>query len=119
MGDRDQSQAGGIVTKVRYATPVRAGVALALIIACVAYPSAHADANYGPGSYAVPGQLPYGVYVARAEPGGYAAACSFSTWTSGGKFISSDDGTPLTAEIAAPKIGKFITHGCTPWIKVG
>ncbi|OBI48924.1 hypothetical protein [Mycobacterium sp. E796] len=94
-------------------------MALALIAACVAYPPALADANYGPGSYSVPGQLPYGVYVARAEPGGSAAACSFSTWTSAGRFISSDDGTSLTAQIVAPVIGRFITHGCTPWIKVG
>ncbi|WP_197519495.1 hypothetical protein [Mycobacterium sp. E2327] len=107
------------MTKMRCATPVRAGVASALIVACVGYPPARADATYGPGSYAVPGELPHGVYVARAEPGGYSAACSFSAWTSAGKFIGSDDGASLTAQIVAPAIGRFITHGCTPWIKVG
>jgi hypothetical protein len=94
----------------------------ALIIGCVACPSAHADATYGTGSYAVPGQLPYGIYIARAEPGDYSAACTFSTWTSDAKLISADSGNQtnlLTARILAPAVARFITRGCTPWIKVG
>jgi hypothetical protein len=93
-----------------------------LIAGCLAYPAAHADATYGPGFYAVPSQLPYGVYIAHAEPGNSSSACTFSTWTSDGKFISSDDGiltNSVTARIVAPAIAKFITHGCTPWVKVG
>jgi hypothetical protein len=99
----------------------QASVMSGLIIGCVAYPSAHADATYGPGSYTVPGQLPYGIYIASAEPGDYSAACTFSTWTSDGKFISADSGiqtNSLTARILAPAVAKFITHGCTPWVKV-
>jgi hypothetical protein len=97
----------------------------ACVIGCVANPSAHADTNYGTGSYTVPGQLPYGNYIAHADPGANPsapAACSFSTWGSDGKLISSDSGSttdPLTARISAPAVAKFITHGCTPWIRVG
>ena len=78
--------------------------------------------NYGPGSYAVPGQLPYGTYVAHAEPGDYSAACTFTTWTSDGKLLVSESGietNQVTAQVQAPKVAKFITHGCIPWTKVG
>jgi hypothetical protein len=97
----------------------------ALVIGCVAIPSAHADTNYGTGSYTVPDQLPYGVYVAHADPGANSsapAACAFSTWTKDGKFISGDSASEtnsVTAQIVAPLVAKFITHGCTPWIRVG
>jgi hypothetical protein len=97
----------------------------ALMIGCVTYPSAHADTIYGTGSYTVPGQLPYGIYIAHADPSAnpaVPAACTFSTWTSDGKLISADSGTQMdsvTARIQAPAIAKFITHGCTPWTKVG
>lgn len=95
-----------------------------LMIGCAAYPSApsaHADATYGPGYYAVPGQLPYGVYTAGVDMGDFKPTCSFSLWTSAGEFISGDSVTPnnsLTANIQAPAVAKFITHGCTPWTKV-
>ncbi|OBI26143.1 hypothetical protein A5709_07655 [Mycobacterium sp. E1386] len=94
----------------------------ALIIGSLAVSSAHADGGYGPGSYAVPAQLPYGTYVAHAEPGDYSAACIFTTWTGDGELIASDSGTqksPVVARIQAPEVAKFITHGCTPWTKVG
>jgi hypothetical protein len=106
--------------KSRYAAFMWVGVVL--MIGAVACPASHADATYGPGSYTVPGQLPYGVYTAHADPGGYSGACTFSTWTSDGKFIDSDDGvspTTVTARIVGPAIAKFVTHGCTPWVKVG
>jgi len=48
----------------------RAVVVSAWIIGCVTYPSAHADTIYGTGSYTVPDQLPYGIYIAHADPGG-------------------------------------------------
>lgn len=88
----------------------------------LAAPSARTDAGYGPGSYAVPGQLPYGTYVAHAEPGDHSAACTFSTWSADGKLIVSDGGVstnPVTAVISGPAVAKFITHGCTPWSRVG
>lgn len=91
----------------------------ALIVGNFACPPAHGDGGYGPGSYAVPAQLPYGTYVAHAEPGDYSAACVYTTWTSGGKLIVSDSGNSLTATLSAPAVAKFITHGCTPWTKVG
>jgi hypothetical protein len=103
----------------------QAVVVSAWIIGCVTYPSAHADTIYGTGSYTVPGQLPYGIYIAHADPGAnpaVPAACTFSTWTSDGKLISADSGTQMdsrTARILAPAVAKFITHGCTPWTKVG
>lgn len=93
-----------------------------MIVGCPADTMAHADGGYGPGSYAVPAQIPYGTYVAHAEPGDYRAACVFTTWTSDGKLINSDSGietTPVTANLSAPTVAKFITHGCTPWTKVG
>ncbi|OBG73335.1 hypothetical protein A5701_24090 [Mycobacterium sp. E3305] len=94
----------------------------ALAIGCPAAPVARADGGYGPGSYAVPAQLPYGTYVAHAEPGDYRAACVFTTWTRDGRLINSDSGiqtTPVTANLSAPAVAKFITHGCTPWTKEG
>jgi hypothetical protein len=99
-----------------------ASVLSALVAGCLACPTAHADGEYGPGSYSVPGQLPYGTYVAHAEPGDYRAACTFTTWTGDGKLISSDSGiqtTAVTANLSAPGVAKFITHGCTPWMRVG
>lgn len=104
------------------APELAASVVSAFIIGSLAAPSAHADGGYGPGSYAVPAQLPYGTYVAHAEPGDYRAACVFTTWTSDGRLINSDSGiqtTPVTANLSAPSVAKFITHGCTPWTKVG
>ena len=107
-------------------TPLfRAVVVSAWIIGCVTYPSAHADTIYGTGSYTVPDQLPYGIYIAHADPGANSSvppACTFSTWTGDGKLISADGGNqPDTrvARILAPAVAKFITHGCTPWAKVG
>lgn len=100
---------------------VAAGLVSALIVGGAAAPPARADGGYGPGSYAVPAQLPYGTYVAHAEPGDYRAACVFTTWTSDGRLINSDSGiqtTPVKADLSAP-VTKFITHGCTPWTKVG
>ncbi len=103
---------------------LQAVVGSAWIIGCVSYPSAHADTIYGTGSYTVPGQLPYGVYIANADPAANPAApaaCTFSTWSGDGKLISADSGTQMdsrTARILAP-VAKFITHGCTPWTKVG
>ncbi|OBH27415.1 hypothetical protein A5692_24655 [Mycobacterium sp. E342] len=90
-----------------------------IVIGCLAGPPAHAERGYGPGSYEVPAQLPYGTYVAHAEPGDYSAACTFTTWTSDGKLIVSESGNSVTATVAAPSVAKFITHGCTPWTKVG
>lgn len=92
-----------------------------LIAACVACPSAGAEATYGPGTYAVPEQLPHGIYTARTDvrdPG--APECTFSTWTSDWKPITGDSVGPeqsITADIT-PTVGHFITHGCTPWTKV-
>ena len=103
----------------------RAVVVLASIIGCVTYPSAHADTIYGTGSYTVPNQLPYGIYIAHADPGANSsvpAACTFSTRTSDGKLISGDGGNQTDTRIArilAPSVAKFITHGCTRWTKVG
>jgi hypothetical protein len=103
--------------------PARAAsVMSALVAGCLACPTAHADGGYGPGSYSVPGQLAYGTYLAHAEPGDYSAACTFTTWTRDGKLIRSDSGiqtNPVIAQLQAPAVAKFITHGCTPWIKVG
>ena len=45
----------------------RAVVVSAWIIGCFTYPSAHADTIYGTGSYTVPDQLPYGIYIAHAD----------------------------------------------------
>jgi hypothetical protein len=73
----------------------------------------------------VPDQLPYGIYIAHADPGANSsvpAACTFSTWTSDGKLISGDGGNQTDTRIArilAPSVAKFITHGCTRWTKVG
>lgn len=100
---------------------LRASV-LVLILGCVTSPAAHADSGYGPGSYTVPRQLPYGIYVARAEPGDYRAGCTFTSWTGDGRIISSDGGTQtdtVTADITGHEVAKFITHGCTPWTRVG
>ncbi|BBX99747.1 hypothetical protein ACKUT9_09070 [Mycobacterium seoulense] len=92
----------------------------ALIVGCLACPPAHADGGYGPGSYAVPAQLPYGTYVAHAEPGDYSAACcTYTTWTSDGKLIVSDSGNTVAATVTAPAVAKFIIHGCTAWRKAG
>lgn len=93
-----------------------------IIIGCLAGPSARADGGYGPGSYAVPGQMAYGTYVAHAEPGDHPPACTFSTWTSDGKLIVADGGVqtaPVIAQLQAPAVAKFITHGCTPWTRAG
>jgi hypothetical protein len=109
----------------RFAALFHAGVVSAGFVGCVACPSAHADTIYGTGSYNVPDQLPYGIYIAHGDPGFNPAkpeSCTFSTWTSDGKLIKSDGGNqPDTriAEIQAPAVAKFITHGCTSWIKVG
>jgi hypothetical protein len=109
----------------RRAAYLQASGLAAFAIGCLANHSAHADTNYGTGSYTVPDQLPYGVYVAHADPGANSsapAACTFSTWTKDGKFISGDSASEtnsVTARIAAPLVAKFITHGCTPWVKVG
>jgi hypothetical protein len=106
----------------RYAAVFQAIVVLALIIGSAAYPSARADPIYGTGFYAVPGQLPYGIYIAHADLGDSAGGCTISTWTSNGRVISADSGTQmnwLTARIQAPAVAQFITRGCTPWIKVG
>ena len=96
----------------------------ALVIGCVTSPSAQAETFFGTGTYTVPGQLPYGIYIAHADPGASSAAppaCTFSTWSSDLKLISSD-GTnttdPRVATILAP-VAKFISHGCSPWTKVG
>ncbi|WP_139272886.1 hypothetical protein [Mycobacterium paraffinicum] len=104
------------------APALAASLAPVLIVGCLAGAPARADGGYGPGSYSVPAQLPYGIYVAHAEPGDYRAACVFTTWTSAGRLINSDSGiqtTPVTANLSAPAVAKFITHGCTPWTKVG
>lgn len=114
-------------TSARSCSPAlfRAGVVSAWIIGSVTYPSAHADTIYGTGSYTVPDQLPYGIYIAHADPGAnpsVPAGCTFSTWASDGKLISADSGTQMDTRIArilAPAVAKFITHGCTPWTKVG
>ena len=104
---------------------IQAVVVSASIIGCVTYPSAHADTIHGTGSYTVPDQLPYGIYIAHADPGANSsvpAACTFSTWTGDGKLISADGGAQTDTRIArilAPAVAKFITHGCTPWTKVG
>jgi hypothetical protein len=103
----------------------RAVVVSGWIIGCITCPSAHADTIYGTGTYTVPGQLPYGIYIAHADAGAnpsVPAACTFSTWTSDEKLISADSGTQTDTRIArilAPAVAKFITHGCTPWTKVG
>ncbi|CAM3042836.1 hypothetical protein BST27_15235 [Mycobacterium intermedium] len=97
------------------------GVLSVLIMACLAWPSAHAEATYGPGTYAVPAQLPYGVYTASVDQNDFGRACSFSTWTSDWKFLTGDSGSPtktLVAVIQPPLVANFITHGCTPWTKV-
>ncbi|MEE6176048.1 hypothetical protein [Mycobacterium sp. 050134] len=94
---------------------------LAVVVAGVRLvsPPAHADGNYGPGTYTVPGQLPHGTYTAHALPGDYSAACSFSAWTGDWKLIVADGGTQtVTADLRAPKVATFVTHGCTPWQKV-
>jgi hypothetical protein len=105
-----------------------AGKAIAVsawITAGVACPSAHADSIYGTGTYIVPGELPYGIYIAHADPAANSsipAACTFSTWTSNGKLISADGGNQTDTRIArilGPAVAKFITHGCSPWTKVG
>ncbi|MCV6974232.1 hypothetical protein [Mycobacterium bourgelatii] len=91
-----------------------------LILVCLACPSAHADATYGAGTYAVPSQLPYGVYTASVDRNDFGRACSFSTWTSDWKFLTGDSGSPtktLVAVIQPPLVANFITHGCTPWTK--
>ena len=59
-----------------------------LIVGCAASPSAHADTPYGPGTYSVPGQLPYGSYTAQGDMRDVNSGCSYSLWTSSGKFIS-------------------------------
>jgi hypothetical protein len=91
-----------------------------LIVTSVGCPSARADESYGPGSYAVPGRMPHGVYTASPDTRDNPASCSFSTWTSDDKFIYGDSVSatqPLTADVSAPAVAKFITHGCTPWTR--
>lgn len=93
---------------------------VAVIIGCVACPQAHADNAIGPGSYTVPDQLPHGVYTANVDMRDFQPGCSFSTWTSDGKFLYGDNALPgksLTADLSAPSVAKFITHGCTPWTR--
>lgn len=93
----------------------------ALVAGSLWCPPARADATYGPGSYAVPDQLPYGVYTASVDMRDFAPACSYSLWTADGKFISGEtgpSGSSLTASISAPPVARFITHGCTPWTRV-
>jgi hypothetical protein len=102
---------------MRYSATI--GTAL-LIVTSFGCPSAHADESYGPGSYAVPGRMPHGVYTASADTRDNPATCSFSTWTSDDKFIYGDSVSAtqsLTADVSAPAVAKFITHGCTPWIR--
>jgi hypothetical protein len=97
----------------------------AWIVGAVDCPSAHADTIIGDGSYSVPDQLPYGVYTAHADPRfdpSVPAECTFSTWNSAGKMIDSDSvgsADTRSVRILAPAVSKFVTHGCTPWIKVG
>ena len=96
-----------------------ASVISALIIGGFTCPPARADESYGPGSYTVPGRMPHGIYTARPDTRDNPATCSFSTWTSADKFIYGDSGSStqsLTADVSAPAVAKFITHGCTPWI---
>ena len=105
---------------IRCATLFPASVVSVLLVGCVACPTARAETTYGPGTYTVPGQLPHGIYTAGADMRDFAPACSFSTWTSDGKFINGDSvtaGKTLTANISASVVAQFITHGCTPWIK--
>lgn len=96
------------------------GVLSVLMLACPSCPPAHADGTYGPGTWAVPDQLPHGIYTATVDMNDFGHACSFSTWTSDWKFINGDSATPnrtLVADIQAPLVANFITHGCTPWTK--
>lgn len=92
-----------------------------LVVASVLCPAAHADTTFGPGTYTVPDQLPRGIYTARVDvrdPG--AAECTYSTWTSGWKFLygnSAGTNGTIRADISATEIGHLITHGCTPWTK--
>lgn len=105
---------------MRASLPFRVSVMSVLVAAGAAVPGAQADATYGPGSYAVPGQLPYGVYTANADMRDFEPGCSYSTWTSDGKPIQGDTAQPgktLVANLSAPPVAKFITHGCTPWTK--
>lgn len=101
---------------------IRTPLATSLLIAgCIACPTAHADDNFGPGSYPVPGQMPRGVYTAHAEPRDpNPSDCSFSTWASDDKFIYGDSAPPgrtLVANLSAATVAKFITHGCSPWVR--
>ena len=99
---------------------LRATVVAAAAIAFTPDTIAHADTTYGPGTYAVPVQLPYGIYVARNQPGVYPG-CMFATYTDEGKVIDVYNGMfmdSLTAQILSPAIAKFVTDGCTPWVKV-
>jgi hypothetical protein len=96
-------------------------VTAATTLALVTAPCGHADATYGPGTYTVPAQLPYGIYVAHNQAGAYPG-CMFTTYTDAGKIIDIYNGTlqdSLTAQILSPAIAKFDTSGCTPWVKVG
>ena len=109
---------GNLSLVMRILAPTAMSLLLFGLIGC---PVAEADATFGPGTYAVPGQVPHGVYTARVEVRDPAVQqCTFSTWTSDWTFLTGDSvgpGQTLTADLSAPAVGHFITHGCTCWTK--
>jgi hypothetical protein len=98
-------------------------LATAPMVAAVVFavPAAATTVSYGPGTYAVPGQFPYGIYRATTAPGAPDPGCTYKSLTSDGKVVDTNSGAFLgavTAEVLSPNIAQFTTTGCTPWVKV-
>ena len=93
-----------------------------VVAACAfAVPAAATTVSYGPGTYAVPDQLPFGIYRATTAPGAPAPGCTYTSKTADGKVVDTNSGGFLgdvTAEVLSPNIAQFTTAGCTPWVKV-
>ena len=117
-------------TKLLLAT---AGTVAAAVMFAV--PATANTVTYGPGTYAVPSQLPYGIYRASNAPGA-SPGCTYTTKTADGKVVDTNSGAnpggnsgansggnngaflgTVTVEVLSP-IAQFTTSGCTPWVKV-
>jgi hypothetical protein len=81
-----------------------------------------ASARFGPGTYAVPNEMPFGIYEATNVPGAFPG-CIWTTYTRDGTPIdvynmTFEDG-PFTIEVLSPAIATFeSSNSCTPFKKI-
>jgi hypothetical protein len=80
--------------------------------------------SFGPGTYKVPDEMPYGIYTSSNAPDAWPG-CMWSTWTDDGKPIDMynmtfEDGGKFVAQVLSPAIATFQgSEGCTEWTRVG